>query len=261
MRNSPSIHANGIHANGMPLPPGEMRATWLGTVDYGAAFDLQRSVLDARKSNTVPDTLLLLEHPHVITLGRRAGDSDVLTDREVLKNAGVEVHETDRGGEATYHGPGQLVGYPIIDVRAAGLGPVTYVRLLERSIVETLAEFGVKAHLVDGETGVWVGGVANEKRRQGINPTGRKIAAICVRITGGVSMHGFAMNVSTDTSYYRHIIPCGMPDLPISSIEMETGDSISVTECARVAAGKLAANLQRTLVWSGRVEQTVRSSN
>ena len=101
MTNSPDMPANDV-----PLPLDEMRATWLGTVDYAVALDLQHSVLDARKSNSVPDTLLLLEHPHVITLGRRAGESHILTERAVLKNVGVEVHETDRGGEATYHGPG-----------------------------------------------------------------------------------------------------------------------------------------------------------
>ena len=253
------MHADDTHNAGNPAD--EMRATWLGSVDYGAALDLQRSVVEARKSKSVPDTLLLLEHPHVVTLGRRAGESHVLTGRDMLKSLGVEVHETDRGGEATYHGPGQLVGYPVLDVRAAGLGPVTYVRLLERSIVEALAEFGVTAHLVDGETGVWVGGVPDEIRRPGMNPAGKKIAAIGVRITGGVSMHGFALNVSTDTSFFRHIIPCGMPDLPITSIELETGESISVLDCARVAAIKLGANLKRALVWSERVELPVRSSN
>ena len=242
-------------------PQTPCRAVWLGDMDYLEARDLQLAQVEKVHSGQEPNTLLLLEHHHVYTKGRLSKQSDILLPEAELAAKGVPVYETDRGGQVTYHGPGQLVGYPIIDVRAAGLGPVTYVRMLERSIVETLAEFGVKAHLVDGETGVWVGGMANEKRRQGINPTGRKIAAIGVRITGGVSMHGFAMNVSTDTSYYRHIIPCGMPDLPISSIEMETGDSISVTDCARVAAGKLAANLQRTLVWSERVEHRVRSSN
>jgi lipoyl(octanoyl) transferase len=238
-----------------------MRATWLDTVDYNSALELQRAMAEARKSNSVPDTLLLLEHPHVITLGRRAGESHVLSNPETLKAEGVELHETERGGEATYHGPGQLVVYPVIDVRAAGLGPVSYVRLLEQTVIETLDEFGVNAHLVDGETGVWVGGVPNEKRRKGINPAGRKIAAIGVRITGGVSMHGFALNVSTDTSYFRHIVPCGMPDLPITSIELETGEPVSVLECAQMAAAKLAANLRRDLVWSERAGLPVHSSD
>jgi lipoyl(octanoyl) transferase len=249
----------GAHVDAAPLS--ELQANWLGTVDYGAALDLQRSLLDGRKSNSVPDTLLLLEHSNVITLGRRAGESHLLTSRDDLKAAGVEVYETDRGGEATYHGPGQLVGYPIIDVRAAGLGPVSYVRLLEKAIVGALAEFGVEAHLVDGETGVWVGGAPGEKRRPGVNPTGKKIAAIGVRITGGVSMHGFALNVSTDTSYFQHIIPCGMPDLPISSIKLETGKSIPVVDCARVIAARLGQNLGRSLVWSERAKLPVCNSS
>lgn len=256
----------GSDSNGTALPLAEMgatemRATWLGTVDYATALDLQRSVLDARKSKSVSDTLLLLEHPHVITLGRRGGEAHLLTARDELAATGIEVFETDRGGEATYHGPGQLVGYPIIDMRAVGLGPVAYVRMLERSIVEMLAEFGVVAHLVDGETGVWTGGIANEKRRPGINPAGKKIAAIGVRISGGVSMHGYAINVSTDTSFYRHIVPCGMPDLAITSIKEVTGESVSVPDCARVVAGKLAANLERALVWTERVVLPVGSLN
>jgi lipoyl(octanoyl) transferase len=266
MTESPSMHPGeagpndrGIEDSGRSRD--EMRATWLGPVDYGTALGLQRSVVEVRKSNAVPDTLLFLEHPHVITMGRRAPASHVLTALDELEASGVEVHETDRGGEATYHGPGQLVGYPIIDVRAAGLGPVTYVRMLERSIGETLAEFGVTAHVVDGETGVWVGGVPNEKRRSEVNPAGKKIAAIGVRITGGVSMHGFALNVSTDTSYFRHIIPCGMPRLEISTVEAETGKTVSVLDCARVMADRLAANLQRALVWTERVEHTVHSTN
>ena len=228
----------------------ELRTRWLGTVDYGPALDLQRSTLDARKSGDIPDTVLLLEHPHVITLGSRADDTHLVTDRSGLEAAGVEIFETDRGGEATYHGPGQLVGYPIIDVRVAKLGPVTYVRMLEKSIIETLAEFGVDAHLVDGETGVWVDGVPNEKRNPGVNPDGRKIAAIGVRISGGVTMHGFALNISTDLAYFEHIIPCGMPDLPFTSIALESGRDISLRDCVDVVAEKLAANLSRELNWS-----------
>ena len=227
----------------------DVRAAWLGTIEYGSALDLQRTLLDRRKSGEIPDSLLFLEHDHVVTLGRRADDSHLVTNRSELKTAGVEIFETDRGGEATYHGPGQLVGYPIIDVRVAKLGPVTYVRMLEKSIVETLAEYGVDAHLVDGETGVWVDGIPNEKRDPQTNPVGKKIAAIGVRISGGVTMHGFALNVSTDLSYFQHIIPCGMPDLPFTSIELELGESADVRECATSISRKLSDNLQRNLVW------------
>jgi lipoyl(octanoyl) transferase len=228
----------------------KLRARWLGTVGYGSALDLQRSMLNARKSGGIPDTLLLLEHPHVVTLGRRADDTHLVTERSGLEAAGVEIFETDRGGEATYHGPGQLVGYPIIDVRVAKLGPVTYVRMLEKSIIETLVEFGIDADLVDGETGVWVDGVPNERRNPDTNPVGKKIAAIGVRISGGVAMHGFALNVSTDLAYFEHIIPCGMPDLPFTSIALESGRDTSLRDCANVIAEKLAANLSQEISWS-----------
>ena len=226
----------------------ELRAQWLGTIGYGAALDKQHEVMAARKSGESPDSLLLLEHPHVVTLGRRADDSHLVTSREELSEASVDIYETDRGGEATYHGPGQLVGYPIIDVRSAGLGPVTYVRMLEWSIIETLDDYGVEGHVVDGETGVWVGGIPNEKRGDQ-NPAGKKIAAIGVRISGGVTMHGFALNVTTDLSYFGHIIPCGMPDLPFTTVERESGGLVSVRDCSENIAEKLAANLVRELRW------------
>jgi lipoyl(octanoyl) transferase len=228
----------------------EIDARWLGTVDYNTALELQRSTLEQRKSDSIPDTILLLEHPHVITLGRRSDDSHLITGRTALQQAGVEIFETDRGGEATYHGPGQLVGYPIIDVRVADLGPVTYVRMLEKSIIEALSEIGVEAHLIDGETGVWVGGIPNEKRQTGVNPLGKKIAAIGVRISGGVTMHGFALNVSTDLTYFQHIIPCGMPDLPFTSVELVTGTKVLVRDCASTVAEKFSKNLNRELKWT-----------
>ncbi len=227
----------------------KIRATLLGTVDYNTALALQRSVLADRKTGAIPDTVLLLDHPHVVTLGRRADDSHLVTDRAELVAAGVEVVETDRGGEATYHGPGQLIGYPIVDVRAADLGPVTYVRLLEKTIIEALACFDIEAHSVDGESGVWVGGVPNEKRKPDSNPKGKKIAAIGVRISSGITMHGFALNVSTDLSYFKHIVPCGMPQLPFTSVELETGRSVALEDCAKVLTEMLAENLRRELTW------------
>jgi lipoyl(octanoyl) transferase len=236
--------------SGVPkITIGELQAQWHGTLAYGPALELQHSTLEQRKSNSISDTLLLLEHSHVITFGRRADDSHLVTGRTDLERLGVEIFETDRGGEATYHGPGQLVGYPIIDVRVAGLGPVTYVRLLEQSIIDTLAEFEIEAHLVQGETGVWVGGTPGEKRVDGVNPAGKKIAAIGVRISGGITMHGFALNVSTDLSYFQHIIPCGMPDLPFTSIKRETGDAVSLNYSGTVFAEKFAVNLDRELGW------------
>ena len=232
----------------------ELRSTWLGEIDYGTALDIQRSLLDNRKAGLIPDSVLFLEHSNVVTLGRRADDTHLITERSKLLAAGVEIFETDRGGEATYHGPGQLVGYPIIDVRVAKLGPLTYVRMLEKSIIEAFSEYGINAHLVDGETGVWVDGIPGEKRNRKQNPQGRKIAAIGVRISGGVTMHGFALNVSTDLSYFHHIIPCGMPDLQFTSIELESGKLANTRACAEKVAERLAANLERVLSWGDHEE-------
>ena len=152
----------------------------------------------------LPALLLLLQHPHVYTLGRRGAETDILASPDTIHELGADVHHTDRGGEVTYHGPGQLVGYPIIDLRAAGLGPLAYVRALERVIVSTLAELGIHATSEDRPTGVWVNDA--------------KIAAIGVRVSRGVTMHGFALNVSPDLSYFGHIVPCGMPGASVTSI-------------------------------------------
>ena len=226
-----------------------MRAAWLGRVPYSDALDLQERLLEARKAGSIPDTLLLLEHPHVVTLGRRGGDADLLDGPDRLGARGIEVHYTDRGGEATYHGPGQLVVYPIISIRAAGIGPVAYVRLLEQSVIDTLRRYGVDGHRVVGKTGVWVGGEPGVKPAKGRNPAGAKIAAIGVRVSSGITKHGLALNVSTDLSYYAHIVPCGMPDLRVASIETLTGTS-PVTEevgftAAETFAGFLGSKIER----------------
>ena len=151
---------------------------------------------------------LLLEHPHVYTRGRLSRGEHLLSSPAELAEPGIPVHETDRGGQITYHGPGQLVGYPIINLRDWG-GPLQYVRTLERLIVDTLGDFGIGAHTEEGLTGVW--------------SKGGKIAAIGVKISRGVSFHGFAINVNTDLSYYRHIVPCGITDRPVTSMAVEMG--------------------------------------
>ena len=227
-----------------------MRAAWLGRVPYGDALTLQERLMEARKAGSIPDTLLLLEHPHVVTLGRRGGAADLLDGPEWLTARGIEVHHTDRGGEATYHGPGQVVVYPIISIRAAGIGPVAYVRLLEQSVIDTLRRYGVDGHRVVGKTGVWVGGEPGVKPPKGRNPAGAKIAAIGVRVSAGITKHGVALNVSTDLSYYAHIVPCGMPDLRVASIETLTGTSPGIEAvgfaAAETFAGFLGSNLERT---------------
>jgi lipoyl(octanoyl) transferase len=219
-----------------------MKARWIGTQGYDDAIALQRELHESRVAGEIPDTVLLLEHSSVITMGRRAVDAHVVSDTATLAAAGVELRETDRGGEATYHGPGQLVVYPIVDLRALGLGPVTYVAALEWAIIDALAVYLVEAHRVSGRTGIWVDGDGADPG-EGNNPSGRKIAAIGVRISRGVAMHGLALNVSTDLSMFKHIVPCGMPGLDVTSIEAEQGAAPPVRIVGEELAEKLAVAL------------------
>ena len=192
----------------------------VGQVGFLDAWDLQKTLHRQVADGLLPHLLLLLEHPHVYTLGRRGTESDVLASREEIRELGAEVHHIDRGGQATYHGPGQLVGYPIVDLRKLGGGPLKYVRKLEEALIATLAEFGIQAESGDRPTGVWLGG--------------SKIAAIGVRISRGVTMHGFALNVHTDNSYFDHIVPCGMPDSQATSMASELSTDITIPEVAPV---------------------------
>ena len=179
----------------------------LGLIDYSSAVALQRDFHQRVANGELPALLLLLQHPHVYTLGRRGAETDILASPDALRELDAVVHHTDRGGEVTYHGPGQLVGYPILDLRAAGLGPLNYVRALEGIIISTLAELGIHATSEDKPTGVWVNDA--------------KIAAIGVRVSRGVTMHGFALNVNPDLTYFNHIVPCGMPGASVTSIAQQ----------------------------------------
>ena len=199
-------------------PPRSSAIIRPGVVPYADALALQRRVHGEVAAGRRGDTLIVLEHPHVFTLGRRARADDVLADARELAALGVEVHHTDRGGEATYHGPGQLVAYPIIDLRRWGGGPLKYVRALESAIIAALRDFGIAAESEGRPTGVWTGG--------------RKIAAIGVKVSRRVTMHGFALNVSTDLSYFDHIVACGLPDARATSMRRELGRDISVGEVA-----------------------------
>ena len=172
-------------------------------MEYRQAWDFQLKLADAVRSGQEPNTLLLLEHPPVYTRGRLSKPENILLTADELEARGIAVHEADRGGQVTFHGPGQLVGYPVIDVRTWG-GPLKYVRTLEQIIVATLADFGVIAGVIDGITGVWAGEA--------------KIAAIGVKISRGVAYHGFAINVNTDLSYFDYIVPCGIEDLSVTSM-------------------------------------------
>ena len=191
-----------------------------GRVAFLRAWDLQKTLHRWVAAGLLPDHLILLEHPHVYTLGRRGSEADILASSDELERLGAEVHHIDRGGQATYHGPGQLVAYPIVDLRSWGWGPLEYVRRLEEAVAATLAEFGIPVQRASQPTGVWV--------RES------KIAAIGVRISRGVTMHGLALNVHTDRSYFDHIVPCGMPDAGITTMASELSIDITVQEVAPV---------------------------
>ena len=204
----------------------------LGLIDYPSALALQRDLHQRVATGELPALLLLLQHPHVYTLGRRGSESDILASENTLRELDADVHHTDRGGEVTYHGPGQLVGYPILDLRATGLGPLAYVRSLERAIISTLAELGIQATSEDKPTGVWVDDA--------------KIAAIGVRVSRGVTMHGFALNVHPDLSYFHHIVPCGMPGTSVTSIA-EQGVASDINDVIGDLANHFAHHLDLSI--------------
>ena len=175
----------------------------LGTLSYDKALALQKGLAEQRKRGEIPDQLLIVEHPHVITLGRNGHLDNLLASAEVLERAGILFHHTDRGGDITYHGPGQIVGYPIFDLREWKRDVVAYVRAMEQAIIDTLAGFEIVAGRVPGCTGVWV--------------DHKKIAAIGVHISRWVTSHGFALNHTTDLSYFQYIVPCGLTK-PVTSM-------------------------------------------
>jgi lipoate-protein ligase B len=203
-----------------------------GLLDYHEAWEVQKTIARLRGAGSAPDTLILLEHPHTYTLGRRGKLSDVLVDETALERMGVQVCYVDRGGEVTYHGPGQIVGYPIVDVRHLG-GPVAYVRALEAVIVHALGDFGLEARRRDDLTGVWVG---NEK-----------IAAIGVKISRGITTHGFALNVNTDLSYFQYIVPCGMRGMGVTSMDRLLGGSVDLEEVSLDLAHHFGLLFGRTM--------------
>ncbi len=176
----------------------------LGRMRYADAFARQQQFAERRKRGEIPDQLLIVEHPHVVTMGRNAHDENLLAQPELLARAGIEFQRTDRGGDVTYHGPGQIVGYPIVDLREWKRDVMAYVRALEQVLIDALAEFGIAAGREAGATGVWTG--------QG------KIAAIGVHISRWVTSHGFALNRDTDLSYFRYIVPCGLTK-PVTSMQ------------------------------------------
>jgi lipoyl(octanoyl) transferase len=186
----------------------------LGRVAYADALALQRSLVEQRKTAEIDDQLLFVEHPHVLTLGVRGdgGRSHILASSDLLASRGVEVHETGRGGDITYHGPGQIVGYPIIDLKPDRQDVHKYVRDIEDVLIRAAADYGIDAGRVEGLTGVWVGR--------------EKLAAIGVRIARWVTSHGFALNVTTDLEYFNLIVPCGIADRGVTSLERLLGHAV-----------------------------------
>jgi lipoyl(octanoyl) transferase len=179
-----------------------------GRVDYTAAFAMQREFVDRRKRGEIPDQLLFVEHPHVITLGRNGRMENLLASEEVIVRAGIQFCETDRGGDITYHGPGQIVGYPIFDLRDWKRDVAEYLRAMEQAIIDALSEFGIESRREPGATGVWT--------------AAGKICAIGVHISRWVTSHGFALNHATDLSYFQYIVPCGLTK-PVTSMRALNG--------------------------------------
>lgn len=192
---------------------------FLGRMEYAEALALQRELVELRHLGRIGNLLLLLEHPPVLTLGRNARRSNILASDEMLASRGIAVHEINRGGDVTYHGPGQLVGYPIFDLRSlrneAGrwLGPVDYVRRIEESLIRLCASYGIPAGRVAGRTGAWAATDASGSER--------KIAAIGVHVSRGITSHGFALNVTTRLEDFQWIVPCGIQDRAVTSMEQE----------------------------------------
>jgi lipoyl(octanoyl) transferase len=196
----------------------------LGLLGYAEAYALQQRVVALRKVQKIGDTLLRCEHPHTITLGRSGKIGNLLAGENVLRQKGVEFHHSDRGGDITYHGPGQLVGYPIVNLAAIRRDVGWYVRMLEEAMIRASADFGVVAEREAGKTGIWVSGAAGTRRE--------KLAAIGVHLSRWVTSHGFAYNVSTDLRYFDLIVPCGIAERKATSLEKLLARGISLREVA-----------------------------
>jgi lipoyl(octanoyl) transferase len=234
----------------------------LGTLDYATGLRLQQSLVEMRKSGQVGDVLLLLEHSPVITLGRNARRENLLASSKLLAVKGVELFECDRGGDVTFHGPGQLVGYPIFDLRGfqPRIGAVEFVRRLEEVLIRSCADFGVACERIKSLTGVWTTSYApvilSERRANQSRPESRdlevrqaKIAAIGVHISRGVTSHGFALNVNTDLDYFNLIVPCGITSRPVTSLARETGAEMNLDEVGRAVASHFAQVFASDVQW------------
>jgi lipoyl(octanoyl) transferase len=216
---------------------------YLGRVAYGTALQLQHTLQEMRKAGRIENTLLLLEHPPVITLGRNARLDNVLAPPEFLAQRGVELFEIDRGGDVTFHGPGQLVAYPIFDLRSfePKVGAVEYVRRLEEVLIRTCGDYGIGTQRIKGLTGVWTYALRNKPEA--------KIAAIGVHISRGVTTHGFALNATTDLDFFSLIVPCGITGKPVTSIQRELQKPISLEEVATAASRNFGRVFHSQMLW------------
>jgi lipoyl(octanoyl) transferase len=204
----------------------------LGVVPYADGLELQRRLVDERKADRIPDTLLLLQHPHVLTIGvKKDGRSHILASTERLTSLGVDVFETGRGGDVTYHGPGQLVGYPILDLNPDRRDVHRYVRDLEDVMIRVCADYGIEAGRVKGFSGAWIGD--------------EKIGAIGVRISRWITSHGFAFNVSTDVDFFKLIVPCGIADKGVTSLASQLGRAVDMDEVADRFVARFSEVFQR----------------
>lgn len=242
----------------------------LVTVDYATGLELQRKLVDLRKEGRIGDVLLLLEHPPVVTLGRNAKSANILASAELLAQRNVEVFECDRGGDVTFHGPGQLVGYPIFDLRGfpaengkrKTLGVIEYVRRLEEVLIRTCADFRIPTERVTGLTGVWTTTepprnepCATVQSGQQFNAAApAKIAAIGVHVSRAVTSHGFALNANTDLSFFDLIVPCGIVDKPVTSIEKELGNMVPLQDVAHSVARNFGSVFHSQILWLDTLE-------
>ncbi len=216
-----------------PPTPRSLHWSWLGRIPYAEAVELQLAVRDTVKKSEGPERFLLLEHPHVYTLGRNADGSDILAGPDWLRARGVEVADCDRGGQVTYHGPGQLVGYPIVNLSPDRRDIRRYVRDLQEALIRTLAGYGIEGR--PGEEAAFIGVWVGES----------KIASIGVHLSRWITTHGFALNVSTDLSYFSGIIPCGLNQVEMTSIERLTGQAPALSDVAADCARHLSEILGR----------------
>jgi lipoyl(octanoyl) transferase len=241
----------------------------LGTLDYATGLRLQQKLVQLRKDGLIGDVLLLLEHTPVITLGRNAKAANVIASPEQLANRAVEVFETDRGGDVTFHGPGQLVGYPIFDLRGFAsrdgrrktLGAVEFVRRLEEVLIRTCADFAISTKRISGLTGVWtnpevgdphVGTASAVQRSEASNPDNSaeaKIAALGIHISRSVTSHGFALNVKVDLDYFDLIVPCGISSKPVTSMEKQLGRQLSPQEVAHSISRNFGTVFESQMLW------------